>query len=158
TSDPYRIWVSEIMLQQTKVDTVIDYYQRFLKNYPTIFDLAAAAEEDVLKTWEGLGYYSRARNLHTAAKDVVTRFAGKVANDPSLLGDVKSIGGYTRGAMLTTAFGQPDPAAVGNVMPVFSGVVYIGDDFSDEKVPKSFEEIVRELIHAADPSASTQAF
>src|SRR5699024_12403154 len=62
TRDPHRIWVSEIMLQQTKVDTVIDYYQRFLKNYPTIFDLAAAAEEDVLKTWEGLGYYSRARN------------------------------------------------------------------------------------------------
>src|SRR5699024_4590579 len=85
TSDPYRIWVSEIMLQQTKVDTVIDYYQRFLKNYTTIFDLAAAAEEDVLKTWEGLGYYSRARSIHTAAKDVDTRIDEKVPNESRLV-------------------------------------------------------------------------
>src|SRR5690625_4756986 len=72
TMDPYKIWVSEIMLQQTKVDTVIPYYERFLKKFPTIYDLAAADEQDVLKIWEGLGYYSRARNLYAAAKEVVT--------------------------------------------------------------------------------------
>lgn len=156
TNDPYRIWVSEIMLQQTKVDTVIDYYQRFLKKYPTIFDLAAAAEEDVLKTWEGLGYYSRARNLHTAAKDVVARFDGKVPNDPKLLGELKGIGPYTRGAILSIAFGQPEPAVDGNVMRVLSRVLYIEDNVSDQKVRKRFEEIIRELIRDADPSAFNQ--
>lgn len=156
TSDPYRIWVSEIMLQQTKVDTVIDYYHRFLEKYPTIFDLAAATEEDVLKSWEGLGYYSRARNLHTAAKDVVTRFDGKVPDNPKSLGALKGVGPYTMGAVSSIAFGQAEPAVDGNVMRVLSRVLYIEDNISDQKTRKRFEQIVRELIQFADPSAFNQ--
>src|SRR5699024_1309301 len=80
--DPYKIWVSEVMLQQTKVDTVIPYFNRFIVNYPTLNDLAEADQQDVLKAWEGLGYYSRARNLQTAVREVVAIYKGEVPNDP----------------------------------------------------------------------------
>lgn len=83
TKDPYRIWVSEIMLQQTKVETVIHYYEKFMENYPTIFHLAEADEQKVLKDWEGLGYYQRARNLHEAVKEVVETYGGEVPQDPN---------------------------------------------------------------------------
>src|SRR5699024_12319562 len=102
------------------------------------------------------GCYGRARNLRTAAIDVVIRFDGKVTNDPSLLGDLKGIGPYTRGAILSIAFGQPDPAVDGNVMRVLSRVLYIEDKVIDQKVRKGFEEIVGELIHNANQSAFNQ--
>src|SRR5699024_7768771 len=89
TTDPYKIWVSEIMLQQTKVDTVIPYYEKFMDHYPTIDDLAEANEQEVLKDWEGLGYYSRARNLLEAAREVVSKYDGKVPKDPKALGELK---------------------------------------------------------------------
>src|SRR5699024_5826678 len=100
---PYKIWVSEIMLQQTKVDTVIPYFDRFMEKFPTVYDLAKATEQSVLKEWEGLGYYSRARNLQEAAREVVANYGGTVPNNPKELGSLKGIGPYTRGAILSIA-------------------------------------------------------
>lgn len=156
TSDPYKIWVSEIMLQQTKVDTVINYFNNFIAKYPTIFDLASSEEEEVLKQWEGLGYYSRARNLHHAAKEVVSIYNGIVPSDSRSLGDLKGIGPYTKGAILSIAFHQPEPAVDGNVMRVLSRILYITDNISDQRTRKRFENIVRELIIHTDPSAFNQ--
>lgn len=157
TKDPYYIWISEIMLQQTKVDTVIRYYENFTKRYPTIFDLARAPEQEVLKQWEGLGYYSRARNLHEAVKEVVSTYDGVVPNDVKKLGDLKGIGPYTKGAIMSIAFGQPEPAVDGNVMRVLARILLIRDNIMDQKTRRRFEKIVREIISKADPSAFNQA-
>src|SRR5699024_11229352 len=109
----------------------------------TVFDLAEAEEQAVLKMWEGLGYYSRARNLHAAAKDVVTRFKGIMPNDPKLLGELKGIGPYTKGAVSSIAFDKPEPAVDGNVMRVLSRVLLIKDNISEPKTRKRFETIIR---------------
>lgn len=120
--DPYRVWVSEIMLQQTQVDTVIPYFNQFMNRFPTTYDLANAEEQDVLKSWEGLGYYSRARNLHAAVKEVVASYDGEVPHEKDKLKKLKGIGPYTLGAILSIAFNQPEPAVDGNVMRVMSRV------------------------------------
>lgn len=156
TKDPYKIWVSEIMLQQTKVDTVIPYFKNFMTNFPTIYDLAAANEQEVLKMWEGLGYYSRARNLYTAAQEVVTKYNGNIPEDRDLIGNLKGIGPYTRGAILSIAFNQPEPAVDGNVMRVLSRVLLIEDNINEQKVRKKFESIVKEIISTEDPSSFNQ--
>lgn len=156
TEDPYAIWVSEIMLQQTKVDTVIDYYEKFMAKYPTIFELAAANEQEVLKQWEGLGYYSRARNLHHAIKEVVAEYGGQVPNDARQLSELKGIGPYTSGAILSIAFGQAEPAVDGNVMRVLSRIFTIKDNISEQKTRKLFEQIVRRIISVDDPSSFNQ--
>lgn len=157
SQDPYRIWVSEIMLQQTQVDTVIPYFYRFMELFPTVHDLAAADEEDVLKAWEGLGYYSRARDLHHAVKEVVAEYDGKVPDHPKQLGGLKGIGPYTRGAILSIAFDQPEPAVDGNVMRVLSRVLKIEDDISLGKTRTRFENVTREIIPRSDPSSFNQA-
>src|SRR5699024_7940980 len=108
---------------QTKVDTVIPYFERFMINYPTVYDLASADQQDVLKSWEGLGYYSRARNLQNAVREVVASYDGKVPEDPDTLGSLKGVGPYTKGAILSIAYGQPEPAVDGNVMRVLSRVL-----------------------------------
>ncbi|MEI3606419.1 A/G-specific adenine glycosylase [Pseudogracilibacillus sp. SE30717A] len=156
TIDPYKIWVSEIMLQQTKVDTVIPYYEKFMEHYPTIFDLALTDEQDVLKDWEGLGYYSRARNLLEATREVVETYNGVVPDNPKELGELKGVGPYTKGAILSIAFNKPEPAVDGNVMRVLSRVLLIKDNISEQKVRKKFEEIVREVISKKDPSSFNQ--
>ncbi len=156
TTNPYYIWVSEIMLQQTKLDTVIHYYEKFIQAYPTIADLAAADEQEVLKLWEGLGYYSRARNLHHAAKEVVEKYDGIVPDDPTILGTLKGIGPYTRGAISSIAFGLPEPAVDGNVMRVLSRVLLMKDNISDAKTKSKFEHLIRELISQDHPSAFNQ--
>ncbi|HLR70800.1 MAG TPA: A/G-specific adenine glycosylase [Pseudogracilibacillus sp.] len=156
TNDPYKIWVSEIMLQQTKVDTVIPYYEKFMKRYPTIFDLARAKEQEVLKEWEGLGYYSRARNLLEATREVVATYEGQVPNNPKKLGALKGIGPYTKGAILSIAFQQAEPAVDGNVMRVLSRVLLIKDNISEYRVRSRFEDIVRELISNVDPASFNQ--
>lgn len=156
TTNPYYIWISEIMLQQTKVDTVIDYYKNFIKKYPSIVDLAEAEEQEVLKMWEGLGYYSRARNLHAAAKEVVEQYNGVVPNDPDQLETLKGIGPYTRGAISSIAFGLPEPAVDGNVMRVLSRVLLMQDNISEAKTRKRMEGIIRELISKTNPSAFNQ--
>src|SRR5699024_1259418 len=112
---PYKVWVSEVMLQQTRVDTVIPYFNQFINKYPTVYDLAAADEQDVLKMWEGLGYYSRARNLQSAVREVVEKYGGEIPSRPEELGKLKGVGPYTKGAILSIAFNQPEPAVDGNV-------------------------------------------
>lgn len=157
TEDPYSIWVSEIMLQQTKVDTVIPYFNRFIDKYPTPYSLAEAPEEEVLKMWEGLGYYSRARNLQTAVREVVEKYEGKVPDSKKELGTLKGVGPYTQGAILSIAYNQPEPAVDGNVMRVFSRLLLINDDIARARTKKVFESVVAEVISREDPSAFNQA-
>lgn len=157
TKNPYYIWISEVMLQQTKVDTVIEYYNNFTKAYPSIYDLADAPEQEVLKQWEGLGYYSRARNLHEAVKEVVASYDGVVPKDPKKLGELKGIGPYTQGAIMSIAFNEPEPAVDGNVMRVLARVLLIHDNIMEQKVRRRFERIVKEIISKEDPSAFNQA-
>ncbi|MGM8216295.1 A/G-specific adenine glycosylase [Bacillaceae bacterium W0354] len=154
--DPYRIWVSEIMLQQTQVDTVIPYFEQFMEQYPTVYHLAEADEQEVLKAWEGLGYYSRARNLHQAVKEVVTNYGGQVPRDKDKLKKLKGVGPYTLGAILSIAFDQPEPAVDGNVMRVLSRVLHIEEDIAKAKTRKLFEDAVRALISEEDPSSFNQ--
>jgi A/G-specific adenine glycosylase len=120
TGDPYRIWLSEAMLQQTRVETVLPYYERFIARFPDIQSLADADEQDVLKAWEGLGYYSRARNLKRAAEQVVTEHAGQLPSDAAALDALPGIGPYTSGAIRSIAFGQAAPVVDGNVKRVLS--------------------------------------
>lgn len=120
TSDPYAIWVSEVMLQQTRVDTVIPYWERWLDRFPTVDALAEADVDDVLKHWEGLGYYSRARNLHRAAGMVRERYAGAIPADADELRSLPGVGEYTAGAVASIAFGAAEPAVDGNVRRVLS--------------------------------------
>lgn len=133
TSDPYSIWVSEIMLQQTTVEAVIPYYERFLKKFPTVQSLASAPEEGVLKLWSGLGYYSRARNLHKAAHMVVKEWQGHVPSSLKDLQSLSGIGRYTAGAIASIAFEQRAPILDGNVIRVLSRLFAISND------PKSKE-------------------
>ena len=155
--DPYKVWVSEIMLQQTKVDTVIPYFNNFIEKFPTVYDLAVADEQAVLKAWEGLGYYSRARNLQTAVREVVENYGGQVPDDPKQLEGLKGIGSYTKGAILSIAFNKPEPAVDGNVMRVFSRVLNIDEDIALPKTKKLFESVTREIISQEDPSSFNQA-
>ncbi|SET71189.1 A/G-specific adenine glycosylase [Salinibacillus kushneri] len=153
---PYHVWVSEIMLQQTKVDTVIPYYHRFMEKFPTPEALAKADEQDVLKVWEGLGYYSRARNLQTAVREVVEEYNGKVPDNPKELGKLKGVGPYTKGAILSIAFQEPIPAVDGNVMRVISRILRIEEDIAKAKTRKIFEGIITEIISQHDPSSFNQ--
>jgi A/G-specific adenine glycosylase len=118
TADPYRIWVSEIMLQQTRVDTVIPYWERWVERFPTVAELAEADLDEVLKHWEGLGYYSRARNLHRAARMVRERFDGILPRTPADLRTLPGVGEYTAGAVASIAYDVPVPAVDGNVRRV----------------------------------------
>ena len=156
TRDPYLIWISEIMLQQTQVDTVIPYFENFKSKYPTPTALAEADEQEVLKDWEGLGYYSRARNLHTAVKEVVEKYDGQVPEDIKELGSLKGIGPYTQGAIASIAFNQAEPAVDGNVMRVLSRILLITDNTSEAKVRKKFEAIIYKIISKEDPSSYNQ--
>lgn len=152
----YKTWVSEIMLQQTKVDTVIPYYTQFIEKFPTVHDLANADEQDVLKSWEGLGYYSRARNLQNAIKEVVASYEGEIPANPNDLGSMKGVGPYTRGAILSIAYDQPEPAVDGNVMRVLSRILKIEEDIAKSHTKKVVENYVRELISHDDPSSFNQ--
>jgi A/G-specific adenine glycosylase len=154
--DPYRVWISEIMLQQTQVSTVIPYFLRFVSRFPTVYDLANAIEEDVLKAWEGLGYYSRARNLQTAAKTIVLEHDGEFPKDYDSILALKGIGTYTAGAISSIAFDNPKPAVDGNVMRVMSRVLDIWDDIALAKTKKQFEIIIEEIISQEDPSSYNQ--
>ncbi|MCP8970980.1 A/G-specific adenine glycosylase [Ectobacillus ponti] len=154
--DPYRIWVSEIMLQQTRVEAVKPFYHRFMEKFPTLEALADAHEDEVLKAWEGLGYYSRARNLHAAVKEVKETYGGKVPDTPGEIGKLKGVGPYTKGAILSIAYGVPEPAVDGNVMRVFSRILSIWDDIAKPKTRKLFEDIIREVISKENPSYFNQ--
>lgn len=121
-NDPYAIWISEIMLQQTRVDTVIPYYQEWMHRFPTISALAQATLQEVLNAWEGLGYYSRARNLHSAAQIIQAEFGGKLPEDIRNLKKLPGIGSYTAGAIASIAFGKDEPALDGNIRRVLARI------------------------------------
>lgn len=145
-NDPYRIWVSEVMLQQTQIKTVIPYYNRFMEEFPTVFDLAKAAEDDVYKLWAGLGYYSRARNLLKCAKEIVEHHGGKFPTDYKKALKLPGIGPYTAGAVLSIAYNLKHPAVDGNVMRVMSRLYNITDDIAIPKTKKIFEEKVQSIL------------
>ena len=120
--DPYAVWVSEIMLQQTRVETVIPYFKRWMERFPTLDALAQASQEEVLATWEGLGYYGRARNLHRAAQMVASEHGGQIPSDPQTLRRLPGIGRYTAAAILSMAFGRDEAALDGNIRRVLARV------------------------------------
>jgi A/G-specific adenine glycosylase len=137
TNNPYEIWVSEVMLQQTRVETVIPYYHRFLEQFPTITALASAPEQTVLKAWEGLGYYRRARLLHQGAQVVINRFGGKLPADPAALKTIPGIGAYMSGALASIAFNLPVPAVDGNVIRVATRILAWEEDSSTARSLKA---------------------
>ena len=143
TKDPYRIWLSEIMLQQTRTETVGAYYMRFLKRFPDVFSLAAAPEQDVLKCWEGLGYYSRARNLHRAAKQVVEQYNGCFPPDLDALRALPGVGDYTAAAVASIAFDLPAPAMDGNLTRVLSRFHGMREDVGIPSVKRRLLELAR---------------
>lgn len=146
TKDPYRIWLSEIMLQQTRVEAVKPYYERFLKTCPSILALAELDEERLMKLWEGLGYYSRARNLQKAARDVVSRWNGDMPSDYESLLELSGIGEYTAGAIASIAFDVRVPAVDGNVLRVLSRLSGSFADIADPTTKKNYRETLLPLI------------
>ncbi|MEI6806963.1 MAG: hypothetical protein WCK49_10765 [Myxococcaceae bacterium] len=145
---PYRVWLSEIMLQQTQVATVIDYYERFTAKFPTVEALANAPEDEILALWSGLGYYSRARNLHKTAKIIASEHAGIFPDDHEALQKLPGIGSYTAGAILGFAFQKAAPVVDGNIMRVLSRLL---NDFGDKK---HFETISLERLKKLQMSCS----
>ena len=143
--EAYHIWISEIMLQQTRVDTVINYYNRFLQAFPSVEALADADEEKVLKLWEGLGYYSRARNLHKAAKIIVQQYGGTFPKTKAEIMKLPGIGSYTAGAVLSIVYNQPVPAVDGNVLRVISRVTEDYQCIDEESVKKEVESKLSEV-------------
>lgn len=156
--DPYAIWISEIMLQQTQVDTVLPYFEKWMQRFPTARKLAAAHEDEVVKMWEGLGYYSRARNLHRAAKIVVEQHQGKLPATPEDLAKLPGIGPYTLGALLSIAFDQPAPAVDGNVLRVFSRLFAIRENIKEKNTVEKVRRLATELYPPTQRSEMAQAW
>ena len=154
---PYRIWVSEVMLQQTQVATVIPYYERFLKRFPTVGDLAQAPLADVLKMWEGLGYYARARNLHKAALEIMEEYDGQLPTSYVELRQLPGFGEYTAGAVASIAFGEAVPAVDGNVKRVLARLFAIETDVSRGAGAREMKEVATHLVDTAEPGHWTQA-
>ena len=157
SNNPYHIWISEIMLQQTRVDTVIPYYERFLDWFPTVKDLAIAPEERLLKAWEGLGYYSRVRNMQEAAQQIVAEFEGEFPHTYEGIFSLKGIGPYTAGAIASIAFGLPEPAVDGNVMRVLSRLFEVDLDIGIPANRKVFQTMMEMLIDPERPGDFNQA-
>ena len=157
SKNPYHIWVSEIMLQQTRVDTVIPYYERFLDWFPTVESLANAAEERLLKAWEGLGYYSRVRNMQTAAQQIMSEYEGKFPSTYESISSLKGIGPYTAGAISSIAFNLPQPAVDGNVMRVLARLFEVNHDIGNPSNRKIFQAMMEVLIDPDRPGDFNQA-
>ena len=157
TQDPYKIWISEIMLQQTRVDTVIPYYERFLDWFPTVADLAQAPEERLLKAWEGLGYYSRVRNMQKAAQQIMENHGGVFPSSYEEISKLKGIGPYTAGAIASIAFGLPEPAVDGNVMRVLTRLFEVDSDIGVPTNRKIFQAMMEILIDPDRPGDFNQA-
>lgn len=146
TKNPYYIWLSEIMLQQTQVATVVDYYLRFIERFPTIESLNNAQEDEVLKLWEGLGYYSRARNFHTAIKDVYQNHNSTVPSEPEQFGNLKGVGPYTKAAVMSIAFNKPLATVDGNVFRVWSRLNNDDRDTKLQSTRKAFEQELQPYV------------
>lgn len=157
TKDPYAIWVSEVMLQQTQVKTVIPYYDGFLDRFPDVDILARADQQDVLKAWEGLGYYGRARHLHTAAKIVVAEHSGQMPQSWKQIRQLPGIGDYIAAAVLSIAFDQVFPVVDGNVKRVMSRLFQIAAPVNKSASYKRFYEVMAALIDPAQPGVFNQS-
>ncbi|MFB5192281.1 A/G-specific adenine glycosylase [Alicyclobacillus fastidiosus] len=157
TSDPYRILVSETMLQQTRVETVVPYYHRFLERFPDVESLARAPEEDVMKLWQGLGYYRRARNLQRAAMAVVEQHAGEFPRAVDEVRALPGVGPYTSGAVMSIAFDRPVAAVDGNVLRVMSRYLGIDQPIDQLPVKREITEHVQHAIEQSVPQSFTQA-
>lgn len=156
TTDPYYIWVSEVILQQTTVAQGEAYYHRFLKLFPDIAALASAPLDDVLKAWEGLGYYSRARNLHAAANDVMKRFSGIFPSNYDDILSLKGIGPYAAAAIGSFVYGLPYVVVDGNVLRVISRLFGMTDSIDETKTKKTIKALAQELQDMADPAEFNQ--
>ncbi len=157
THDPYRIWISEIMLQQTQVNTVIPYYLRFLERFPDIRTLADASMEDVLKFWEGLGYYSRARNLHKAAGQIMTQFNGNIPDQLTSFLKLAGIGPYIAAAVQSIAFNHPHAAVDGNVKRVLARLMKIDDPVNTGSSLNIYQKEADRLLDSEQPGQFNQA-
>ncbi len=146
TYDPYHVWLSEVMLQQTQMDRAVEYFNRFLARYPDVRALAEANEDEVLRLWEGLGYYGRARNLLKAAREIAGRHGGRVPSSPEALAALPGVGRYTTGAVLSIAFGVDVPAVDANVERVLSRVFDLAESPRGSAGKKLFEELAASLI------------
>ncbi len=154
---PYRVWVSEIMLQQTRVEAVLPYFERFITALPDMAALARATDEQLMKLWQGLGYYSRARNLQKAARVVAERHGGALPASWAELRALPGIGDYTAGAIASIAFCMPEPAVDGNVLRVLSRVLASADDIALPEVKRRFTGLIREIIPNDRPGDFNQA-
>jgi A/G-specific adenine glycosylase len=156
TTDPYKIWVSEIMLQQTRVQAVKPYYARFLEALPDVYALANASEEKLLKLWEGLGYYSRVRNMQKTAKTIVDQYNGQFPAEVAKLQKLTGIGEYTAGAIASIAFGIAAPAVDGNVMRVIARLTGDQRNVFDPALKKEYGKLLAPFVSKSDPSAYNQ--
>lgn len=157
TVDPYAIWLSEIILQQTRIDQGLAYYLRFIKAFPTIKEFAAASEDKILKLWQGLGYYSRARNMHITAKTIINEYNGKFPADYQKLLSLKGIGEYTASAIASIAFNLPYATVDGNVFRVLSRQFGIDTPINSSKGKKEFTILANQLLDKTQPGNFNQA-
>lgn len=157
TRDPYRIWLSEVILQQTRVDQGLAYWERFVARYPTIMDLAAAPEGEILRLWQGLGYYSRARNLLSAAKQVVQDHGGHFPADHAALCNLKGVGDYTASAIASICFDLPEPVVDGNVYRVLARIFGNGTPIDSTAGRKEFRALAAQLLDPKHPGDHNQA-
>jgi len=157
TSNPYFIWLSEIILQQTKIEQGLPYYLKFAEKYPTIVDLANASTDEIMKLWQGLGYYSRAENMHRTAIKIKEEYGGKFPNTYNELITLKGIGSYTAAAIASIAFNEPKAVVDGNVFRFLSRLFAVDTPIDTSKGKKIFEEIAQELINPQNPGLHNQA-
>ncbi len=157
TQDPYRIWLSEIIMQQTRVEQGLNYYNKFVETFPTVADLANAHDDVVMKLWQGLGYYSRARNLHYTAKQIVKNYGGIFPNEFKEIRALKGIGDYTASAIASFAFNKPYAVVDGNVMRVITRIFGITEPIDKSNARKKINKIAEELLPHENPGLYNQA-
>lgn len=154
---PYKVWISEVMLQQTRASVVVAYFNRWMELFPNVQKLAEASSESVMKAWEGLGYYSRARRLHAGAKEICSRFGGQIPSDKEELFSIEGLGPYTVGAILSFGFCKRAPAVDGNVIRVLSRYFLIEENISKTSTRKLLEQKAEEFLDAQAPWVSAEA-
>jgi A/G-specific adenine glycosylase len=157
TQDPYFIWLSEVILQQTRVEQGLSYFLKFAETYPTVFDLAAAPQTEVLKIWQGLGYYSRARNMHATAQQIVEKYKGLFPDNALNLKELKGIGDYTAAAIASFAFNEAEAVLDGNVFRVLSRLFQIETPINTGKGKKEFTIVANEFLDKSRPAQHNQA-
>lgn len=155
--DPYKVWVSEVMSQQTRIEAMKSYYDNWMRLFPTLEDLAKASEDEVVHAWQGLGYYSRARNLRLGVQDVVNNYGGVVPHNRKDMESLKGVGSYTAGAVLSMAYGEPEVAVDGNVLRIYARLYGIFDDILSTKGKKVITAIVEDTLPHDRPGDFNQA-